>query len=324
MKIERLQRIMQLVAILQTQRSATPENLSRQLKVSRRTIFRDLDMLRKAGIPCSYNDEKQSYSIDQSFFLPPLHLNLQEALALLLSVGHTNKGNILPLTQPADQAAIKIESILPHYIRQQCQDVLKNTTVKMAAQARHDKKEDTFALLQRAIRSKHKVKITYKSFYEQDIITTTLSPYHLYFGQRAWYVIGYSSCHQETRTFKISRMLICELLDKLYLLNKPFNIDKHFGYAWSMIPEGKMYHVKLLFSKKVASNVAEVLWHQTQRLGRLKDRTLHFEVDVDGLSEIQWWVASYGDQVKVLSPTRLRNTMMTMAQNITRQYQRVS
>jgi predicted DNA-binding transcriptional regulator YafY len=74
MKIERLQRIMRLVAILQTQRSSTPNDLAQQLNVTRRTIFRDLDMLRKAGIPCYYDEDKKSYALNESFFLPPLLL----------------------------------------------------------------------------------------------------------------------------------------------------------------------------------------------------------------------------------------------------------
>jgi len=311
MKVERLQRIMQLVAILQTQRYQTLNELARQLNVSRRTIFRDLDILRKAGIPCFYDDDKQGYAMDSTFFLQPTHLNLQEALALLLSTGYKDKNNFLPLTQ----AIIKIENTLPLHIRRLCYQVLKNTSVKMTPQVRHDKKENTFALLQKAIRLKRKVKLTYRYFYDQNIITT-LSPYHLCFGQRAWYAIGYSSCHQGKKIFMISRMITCDLLDQLYILDKPFDIEKHLGNAWLMIPEGKMHHVKLCFSKKVAGDVAEVIWHQTQKLTRFNDGTLHFEVDVDGLNEITGWIMSYGDQVKVLSPASLQRKVTTIAQNI--------
>jgi predicted DNA-binding transcriptional regulator YafY len=219
---------------------------------------------------------------------------------------------------------MEIESILPLYIRQQCHDVLKNTSIKMAAQARHDKKEDTFALLQRAIRSKHKIEMTYNSFYEQEIITTILSPYHLYFGQRAWYIVGHSSLHLQERTFKVSRILTHKLLDKLYVMNKPFNIEKHFGLAWSMIPEGKLYQVKLHFSQQVAGNVAEVIWHQTQKLARLKDGALRFEAEVDGLNEIQWWIMGYGNQVKVLAPALLKKKIIGMTQSMTKQQQRNS
>ncbi len=74
-----------------------------------------------------------------------LHLNLQEAFALLLSIGQSDKLRMLPLTQPATQAATKIESIIPNHIRQFCYPVLKNTSIKMASQARHDKKQNTFS-----------------------------------------------------------------------------------------------------------------------------------------------------------------------------------
>jgi proteasome accessory factor B len=73
-----------------------------------------------------------------------------------------------------------------------------------------------------------------------------------------------------------------------------------------MIPEGKIHHVKLRFSPKVARNVAEVQWHGTQKTMFNEDGSLIAEFRVDGLGEISWWILGYGDQVEVLAPAALR------------------
>ena len=70
----------------------------------------------------------------------------------------------------------------------------------------------------------------------------------------------------------------------------------------------------------MAGNVEEVLWHKSQRTQRLADGTLIFEVDVDGLSEISWWIMGYGDQVYVEKPTELRERVMRMAEAVVAQY----
>ena len=60
------------------------------------------------------------------------------------------------------------------------------------------------------------------------------------------------------------------------------------------------------FLSKVASNVDEINWYKTQRTIYKPDGSMLFEVDVDRLSEIAWWILGYGDQAQVLEPIELR------------------
>jgi proteasome accessory factor B len=80
-----------------------------------------------------------------------------------------------------------------------------------------------------------------------------------------------------------------------------------------MIPEGQIYNVRLRFSPKVASNVAEVQWHSTQKVALKADGSAIVEFRVDGLGEITWWILGYGDQVEVLAPVALRNNIVDIA-----------
>lgn len=322
MKVSRLQRILRLVTILQSGRCCSPNELAGELGISRRTLFRDLNMLEQGGIPYYYDDSGGGYRMDSSFFLPPLNLKLPEALALLLVAQQGGSAGALPLQKEARDAAMKIESVLPAHIRQECGSVLRSTSVSTPARARHEALEQTFSLFQRAIRRSRKVEITYISFYERKQIVTALSPYHLHFAQRAWYVIGHSSLHDEVRTFKLGRIKKVELLPSAYLQDKPFRLANFLGDAWLMMPEGKIYDVKLRFSEKVAGNIAEVLWHRKQRVTWLDDGRLIFEVKVDGLAEIFWWIAGYGDQVEVLSPAILKKRIARLGRNIVAMYER--
>ena len=320
MKLARLQRILRLVTILQSDRCYSPAELADELSVTRRTVFRDLNMLQQAGIPCYHDEEKGGYRIDDTFFLPPLDLTVSEALALLLVAQNNGRIQGLPLQQKARQAAIKIESALPTHIREHCGQTLRATSVRLSPLAKHDQLEKTFTLLQQAIRRRRKVKIVYASLYEKNVITTNLDPYHLHFSQRAWYIIGHSELHDENRTFKLSRIQLAELLSTNFVPAKPFRIEEYLGNAWALMPEGRIYHIKLLFSKMVARNVAEVLWHRTQKTTWQKDDTLLFEADVDGLTEISWWIMRYADQVEVIEPAALRRRVAQMAHNTARLY----
>jgi len=64
--------------------------------------------------------------------------------------------------------------------------------------------------------------------------------------------------------------------------------------------------------------VAEVHWHDTQKVTQHSDGSATVEFRVDGLGEIFWWVLGYGDQVQVLAPKALRKRIVEAAENIIR------
>ena len=85
--------------------------------------------------------------------------------------------------------------------------------------------------------------------------------------------------------------------------------------AWSMMPEGRLYNVKLRFLPDVAYTVAQTQWHSTQKVTFENDGSAIIEFRVDGLNEIIWWILSYGDQVQVLAPGILRQRILEKAKN---------
>ena len=321
MKASRISRVVQILTTLQAGKSYAVSDLVQIFGMSRRTIFRDLKELQGIGVPYHYDAKTGGYTMDPEFFLPPIDLNLQEAMSLLLLV-HKARGQIqLPFKNSALLAALKIENNLPAKIRQYCNTALRNISTKPSAQApiRHPGGLDkTFVQLQKAIANKRKVSIQYHSLFEGKIIELTLSPYHLLYNQRAWYVLGFSSLHKSVRTFKFNRIRELKTLDKCFVDGERFDLYEYLGRAWSMIPEGRIYNIKLRFLPKVADNVTEVQWHSTQKVTRNSDGSATIEFRVDGLGEIIWWILGYGDQVQVLAPKVLRNRVIEMAKNMVR------
>ena len=316
MKPGKVTRVIHILTTLQTGKTYTADNLSKLFNKSRRTIFRDLQELKAIGVPYHYDAKTGSYSISPEFFLPPLDLNLQEALSLLLLV-HKSTGQMqMPFRNSVVQAALKIENNLPAKIRQYCNAALQNISARPQPQATTNLLDKTFEQLQKAIAEKRIVRIKYHSLFEGGDIDTELCPYHLMFNRRAWYVLGFSSIHSQIRTFKLSRIKDLTVLDKRFTDSGKFDPEERLGRAWSMIPEGRIYNVSLRFLPKVAENVTEVQWHSTQKVTRNSDGSATVEFRVDGLGEISWWILGYGDQVQVLAPKILRNKIVETAKNI--------
>jgi len=316
MKLSRITRVIEILTILQSGKGYSVDDLARMFGTSRRTIFRDLKQLQALGVPYHYNTETAGYTVDPGFFLPPVNLNLQETLSLLLLAYKVMDQVQLPFKKSALMAALKIENNLPAKIRQYCNKALGSISAQVAAQTPMSLLDKTFAQLQKAVVRKRKVNILYHSLFEGKIINVDLSPYHLLYNRRAWYVLGFSSLHNSVRTFKLNRIKELKTLNKCFVGDENFDLDEHLGKSWSIIKEGRIYNIKLRFLPKVAENVNEVHWHSTQKAARNSNGSATVEFRVDGLGEIIWWVLGYGDQVQVLAPKILRKKIIQVAKNI--------
>ncbi len=310
---------MQILTTLQSGQSCTVQELSKMFGTSRRTIFRDLKELQAMGVPYHYDPRTGRYTIEAGYFLPPANLNLQEALALLLLAQKVSCQVQLPFRKSALLAALKIESNLPAETRKYCSNVLRHIWTRTDAKAflrQNSRFDRIFARLQKAIAKKHQVNVTYRPPFEEDVLTIELCPYHLLYENGTWYILGYSNSHSKVRTFELNHIQDVQPTGRCYLDDEDFDVSEFLRGVWSTVPEGQIYHVKLLFLPKVADDVAETTWHHSQKVTRNDDGSALVEFRVDGINEITWWVLGYGDQVRVLSPKRLRERVLEIAENV--------
>ncbi len=321
MSVSRIHRLLRLITLLQGARRYTAADLAEELEVSKRTIFRDLNMLELAGIPYHFEPDRGGYTIRQHFFLPPINLTITEALSMLMLTGRARGVGRIPLMAHAARAAMKVESALPASIRRHVGSVIDRLSVSLTPVARHSGLDATFDDLTGAIVQRRICRVVYISFHERKQIKTSLHPLRLAFIGRAWYLIAYSTTHKEVRTFKLGRIRKLTVTERQFIEPEDLDLDDYFGRAWGMIPEGKIYSVRLRFDRKVAGNVAEVHWHDSQRVEFNSDGSADMHLEIDGLGEITWWILGYGDQVEVVSPAALRKRVAAVAKSIVKKYQ---
>lgn len=323
MDVTRLHRVLRLLTLLQSGSAFSVQQLAAELHVSRRTLFRDLTTLKAAGIPCFFEDGR-GYRIPSTFFLPPVNLKVSEAMGLMALAKAAAVQKDQPLLAPAVEAVRKLIAMMPPAIRDICCEMMDRVTVQPGpANINSPADPDLYAQLQHAIDQRRVVQLEYHSLFNgEGLINLRLRPYHLHYAVRAWYVIGHSELHKQTRTFKISRIRGLCVTDTRFTLRKPFDIDAYLGKAWNLIPEGQLHRVELEFTSKVAANVAEVRWHPTQESRTLPDGRCVMCFEVDGLAEVTWWLLGYGDQVLVRQPAELAERVAAAHRAAASQYSR--
>ncbi len=321
MNLTRIHRLLKMIGLLQSGRRYNVDALSVACDVSRRTVFRDLEVLRQSGVPLSYDERKQRYGIPGTYYLPPTNFTPEEALSLIVLCHELGDSSGLPFFGPARAAAVKLESSLPARLRERLRSVADAVQIRSPPKNALLGQQPIYEQLLDAVSYRRSVRIRYKSLTEWEVIRTRLSPYRLLFSRRSWYVIGRSSLHRSTRTFNVGRVLELEPLDDYFTIPRGFSIERYLRNAWHLIPErGRDHEVLIRFAKMVAQNVAEVAWHKTQQLKFNDDGTLDYRVTVSGLGEISWWILGYGDQAEVLQPPELRQLVAGRAGRTAAQY----
>jgi len=318
MKTSRLSRVIQLLTTIQSGQPYTTDDLVRILKVSRRMFHRDLKELEQIGIFCRFDNRVRRYKIDSGFFLSSPNLNSQEALGLLLLAYKARHHIHFPFANSALTAAIKIESDLPEDTKRFCNTALQKISIKADPQERMELLDQKFEQLLEAILKKRVVTVCYNSPFEQENRIDDFSPYHLMYNNYVWYVLGRTMINKDVRVFKLNQIRELITSDKCFD-EEEFDLSKHLGRAWSMMPEGRLYNVKLRFLPEVDRSVADIQWHSTQKVVFQDDGSIIMEFRIDGLNEITWWVLSHGDKVQVLAPSALRQKVIKIAENMVRQ-----
>ncbi len=313
-----IERLLRLIQALQTGRSKTAKDLADEINVSRRTVFRDLELLARAGIRYTFDRQTQRYSTNQTALLPPVTLTHAEALALLLSARHIVSHDGITDASVAASAALKLEGMLPPQVRDYCGPLLETMEIRADHASDAGSIVETIAILRTATLHQDKIRVAYDSYYEGRVIEVTLHPYRLAYVHYGWYLIALTEGISQVRTYKVERILHLKMLEATYSIDPSFNLEDYFGNAWRMIRGDKRYHVKVRFLAKVAANVDEIHWHKTQRSEYEEDGSLLFEADVDGIEEISWWILGYGDEAQVLEPPELRDLV---ARRVRRMYE---
>jgi len=312
--------MVQVLGLLHAGKGHNAEDLAAACGVSRRTVFRDLETLRQAGVPLLLDEQQNVYRIPGTYFLPPTNFTTEEALAVIVLCHEMGSSRRLPFYESAQSAAIKLEASLPGSVRERLQELSSAVRIKIGPGNRLDGQLPVYQQLLRAIALRRPVRIEYDSFSDEALLRLRLSPYRMLFSRRSWYVIGRSSLHREVRTFNVGRVRRLEFLDEEFQVPRGFSIARYLGNAWHLIPDGPDTDVVVRFSPMVARNVAEVTWHRTQRVAWREDGSLDFHVRVAGVNEISWWILGYGDQAEVLRPTRLRQIIAAHATNLVELY----
>ncbi len=282
--------------------------LAQELEVHRRTIMRDIGLMKYSlGAPLEYDPKKRGYYYTEAdYSLGLLKLTEGELLALCLGHNLLAKCKGTPYAKPVADAFNKICCYLQDTV-----DIYFGHLADMIAfdlePFRGEEKQVAahFAAIGEAINQKVSIKISYYSIAKDSCRERLVDPYQLRYFQGAWYLVGFCHLRREVRIFALDRIRKLHQATTSFKFPSDFSPEKYFRDAFQLFKGREIHRIKIWFSPGQARYIREKTWHPTQEISENPDGSLVLSIQTSGLYQVKRWVLGFGSQAKVLEPPEL-------------------
>lgn len=308
-------RLLHILNLLRARQGLKTSDLAKECEVSERTIYRDVIALSSANIPIYFD---KGYRLLSDAFLPSLNFTLEDYLVLKLSLSSSVLMENSPLKKYAKAVLAKIEANLNPALKKDLEKIQEPLKISIKSSSDFSKLSLMFKLIEQCILNKKSLKIEYESL-ETGITTRQVDPYSLIFRRHAWYLIGLCHLRNQIRIFRLNRIKKVSLLDKSFETDPNFSLSTFFKDSWE-IYQGEPVMVKVKFKGMGAKVVESGQYHPSEKLSKLRDGSLTYEVKVNGIEEIFRWILGFGENAEVLEPPELREKMRKTAENLSKIY----
>ncbi|MFD9409058.1 helix-turn-helix transcriptional regulator [Streptomyces sp. NPDC059989] len=198
-------RLLSLLSLLQTPREWPGSELAERLRVSSRTIRRDIERLRDLGYPVeSTLGAEGGYRLVAGAAMPPLLLDDEEAVAIAVGLragaGHAIEG----VEEASVRALAKLEQVLPSRLRHRV-SALQSATSALTRGDGASVDPRTLTTMASAVAGPERLRFAYRA---RDGVASRrlVEPYRLVSTGSRWYLVAYDLEREDWRTFRVDRV----------------------------------------------------------------------------------------------------------------------
>ena len=302
----KLQALIEIIFILLSRNKVSAKYLSDRLNVSLRTIYRYIDEL-SIVLPI-YNTRGRNggFSVSETYKLPASFFTKEESEFLTTVL---NSMNSEVNSQMLSKILDKITSITKKGDENQSLD-FGNLIIDGGPWGDIEGYKESITFFENSIENK---KIVHISYLSRDGVSSErdVEPHTLILKQGLWYVYAYCLTRQEFRLFKVGRIEKANDTDKTFTRRSTENLKQTINNWYNNL---SVESVTLAIDKTVKADVEE--WLGVDKVYKLADGSYNatFNLPIDEV--LVGKILSFGNKVKVLEPTTLKNKVLLAVKGV--------
>jgi predicted DNA-binding transcriptional regulator YafY len=198
-------RLLRLLSLLQTHRHWPGDELAGRLRVSPRTLRRDIDRLRELGYAVdAARGVAGGYQLRAGAAVPPLLLDDEEAVAIVVGLRTAAAGAVIGFEETSVRALAKVIQLLPPRLRRRI-DALQAATAEGGFGGGPRLDATTLTTLALACRGEERLRFRYTPR-EGDGAARHVEPHRLVSLGRRWYLMAWDLERGDWRSFRVDRL----------------------------------------------------------------------------------------------------------------------
>ena len=318
-----LERILQILRALDRRDGVDLYSLAEEQGTTVRTVRRDLDALRTAGLPLveiegegEGDGKKKRWRLAVKDRLAEVSslLDVNHYLALRVAMG---QGSALhrasPIFDSLEDLAGKIEKAVGKRASAQLAAIEKCffSYEKFAYQKAAP---DVLWVLVRAISERRVCAVRYRAPLAASPKTFDVLPLRIFVHEGAVYLMCHVLKHATVVILNLQRLEALTPSDKTAEPPKDFDPERLEHAAFGVYSGGAETTYVLRFDAETAPYIHERTWHPSQTVMALPDGGVELRFACRGAYEVSAWVASWRDHVEVVEPASLREELGELAE----------
>src|SRR6266851_7458632 len=313
-KQDRILRLLREVTLFQAvPYGLTSGQVAERMEINQRTAQRDIAAL-ESELRVPFIKHGARWQVVPEYWLPPLNLNVQEMVSLLLAARL-----MLRFADRANPFAVaafeKLSAALPKAMR----PALMEIGDEMAQKPVDPTYTKVLAGLTTAWAERRQVVITYtmKNTFERRLWPLFLEPSAT---GHTCYLMAWDPKPREVRIYKVERISAVTVLEERFSPPLGFSVREHLAGAWGIWSSAEPVEVELLFKRDAVRRAKETMWHPSQRSETMPDGRLRITLGVGSILEIRHWVLGWGGDCEVVRPLELRSDIQAQIRAMSRTY----
>ena len=217
--MRKAERLFRLALLLKRGRVVRAADLARELRVSERTIYRDVQSLVLAGVPVE-GEAGVGYVLRRGTELPPLMFTPNEARSLALGARMVRAWGDPELEESAQRVLEKVQAVAPEALQR---DLSDPTLMVPGFHVSRDVR-NTLGLARQAIAEQRKMKFGYVRA-DGNRSQRTVWPLGLMYWGQTWSVGAWCEMRRDFRSFRIDRMVFVKMAKQKYKTSKDVSLE---------------------------------------------------------------------------------------------------
>ena len=278
-------------------------DLAEKWETSTKTVQRFVDEMRNsfdAPIEWRAREGRYVYS-DPNYHLPWLPVEGSDLFAIGVAMKVLQMYEGTPAA--ADMKAIfkRLSEFMPPEVKINPSSLVEKLYVQH--QASRPVAESVWNAVATALREKVALEIEYKKPTGEHR-RRVVEPYTLVLASSDWFLLAHDPDEDEltVKVFYLNRISDPKVTTRRFVTPKDFRPEDYLGQTMGAYVGKKAFRFRVRVDAEIAGWVAEVHWHEKQKIERLKDGSIELELPAATLLEARRFVLSMGKHALALSP----------------------